>query len=358
MKQKRLLLAGSHAATTALATIVEIKKQKLDLQLFWIGKKWSGEDKKSKTLEYKTLPKQGVKFLEVDSGKIENKFTRHTVKAFLKIPFGFLKTAYLVLKIKPNLILSYGGAVGFLASFWGWVMQIPVIIHEQTSSAGRANIKSAKFAKKIAISRESSKKYFPENKTIITGDPISKEILSLFKNYSRSQVKTIFVTGGSRGSRWINDAFEPLVSKLITKYKIVWQCGDSHCSQLAIKNSQVKFFGQVTPEKYAQLLEMADVVIGRAGSNTVSELIVAKKPCILIPIPWSYLDEQNENAKYIKELGLARIIKQSELTSEKLLDEMNKLIKDYPEIIKNTKNIISPDIHASEDLVKLVKQYI
>lgn len=356
MKSKKLLLAGSHAATTAASVVDEINRQGLDWELSFIGKKWSGEDKKSKTLEYKIFQARKVKFYAVDSGKIENKFTRHTIKALFKIPFGFIHTSYLVWKIKPNLILSFGGAVGFQVAFWGWTFKVPVIIHEQTSTAGRANIKSAKFAKNIAISRETSKRYFPEGKTFLTGDPISEDILKLVGRKAKGQAKTIFITGGSRGSEWINKAFAPLTEKLSKDYQIIWQCGEKHFEQYKTNKQKYRLYGQVSPEKYAELLNQADIVVGRAGSNTVSELVVTRIPCILIPIPWSYMDEQSENAKYIQKLGLARVIKQSELTSEKLLQEIEKLIKDYPKIVKRSADIISPDLNASKNVVDLLRE--
>lgn len=344
IEQKKLLLAGSHAATTATATVEEINSRKLNWELSWVGNI--------------ALPISGVRFYKIESGKVENKFTRNTISSLLKIPVGFIKAKIAVLKVKPDLILSFGGAAGAECAFWGWVLKIPVIIHEQTSAAGRANIKSSKFAKKIAISRETSRKYFPIEKTILTGDPISKEIIKLKNNKPSREVKTIFITGGSQGSKWINDAIFPLLLQLSKKYEVVWQCGKELESGIKNYESGVKTYGYIKPKKYAEFLKKADIVIARAGSNTVSELTVAKKPCILIPIPWSYLGEQSKNAKYAKEIGLARIIKQSELTSEKLEEKIEKLISDYPKIIKNTRSIVSPDLKASEKLVNLLQTYI
>ncbi|MBL7036517.1 glycosyltransferase [Candidatus Microgenomates bacterium] len=345
MKQKKLLLAGSHAATTAAATIVEIKKRKLALELFWVGNK--------------KLPLFGVFFQKIESGKIENKFTRNTILSFLKIPFGFIQAGLAVFKIRPDLILSFGGAAGGQVAFWGWIFRIPVIIHEQTSVAGRANIKSSKFAKKIAISRVTSEKYFPSNKTVLTGDPISKDIVKLAKLSANPEVKTIFITGGSRGSKWINNAIKPILPKLLTKYKIIWQVGEGSVDKFKIKNPQLTIFRATnSSEEYSKYLQLADIVVGRAGANTVSELIIAKKPCILVPIPWSYLDEQTKNAQQAKKLGLARIVKQRELTPEKLFDVIENLVADYPKIIKNTKNLVSTDLSASEKLVNLLEKYL
>lgn len=341
MKQKKLLLAGSHAATTAVATIYEIKAQKLNWKLYWVGNE--------------TLPTQGVISQRIESGKIENKFTKNTIFSFLKIPFGFMQAGFRVVQIKPNLILSFGGATGAQVAFWGWLFGISVIIHEQTSVAGRANIKSSKFAKKIAISRNSSRVYFPTQKTVLTGNPISKSIIKLAKFKSRKKVETIFITGGSRGSKWINDAIKPNLNRLLKNYKVIFLTGEKHVNKFTMKNSNLTILGRVDSDKYAELLKKSDIVIARAGANTVSELIVFKKPCILIPIPWSYKNEQTKNAKKLEKTGLARIIKQSELTPQRLYGEIESLIKNYSKIIEKTKNIVSSDIHASEKLVDLLQ---
>lgn len=353
MQEKKLLLAGSHAATTVIAVVEEILLRKLNWDIYFIGKKWATEEKKSYTLEYKELPKLGVNFLAVESGKIQTKFTRHTIFSILKIPFGFFHVFFLILKLKPTLTLSFGGAAGALVSFWSWFFKIPVIIHEQTTSAGRANIYSSKFAKVVAISREESRKYFFHKNIVLIGDPISKEIIKHVKDIKNMSVKTIFITGGSRGSKWINEAIYPLISKL-KKYKIIWQCGEEHVNKYQVTGDKCQVLGQIEPKEYADILSQADIVIARAGSNTVSELIALKKPCILIPIPWSYLDEQTKNAEYIKNLGLARIIPQNELKAQRLLFEINNLIKDYSKIIKNCKNIVSPDLSASTKVVDLL----
>ncbi|KKP32328.1 MAG: UDP-diphospho-muramoylpentapeptide beta-N- acetylglucosaminyltransferase, partial [Candidatus Woesebacteria bacterium GW2011_GWE2_31_6] len=125
-----------------------------------------------------------------------------------------------------------------------------------------------------------------------------------------------------------------------------------------IVNEKYLHIGQAEPSEWFSILEKSDIVISRAGANTVSELIALKRPSILVPIPWSYHNEQTENAKYMESLGLARILQQDKLTPEKLEEEISKLISDYPEIIKNTINLVSPDVFASKNLVDLIEDYI
>ena len=345
MEQRKLLLAGSHAGSTAIAVIEEIRKRNLPYEIHWLG------------MEYKNLLNIGVIFHHLDSGKIENKATKHTIPSLLKIPFGIYKSRKLVKEINPDLVLSFGSAAGALVSFWANMLKIPVIVHEQTATAGRANIFSSYFAKLVLISRESSSTFFNKHKTKLVGNPINNNIIMSIKNEARPKVKTILITGGSRGSTWINDALIPILPQLLQKYYVVHQTGSGKLSD-KIKNNKYFAFEQTNPKNMAEILTKSDIVIARAGANTVSELIALKKPSILIPIPWTYNNEQAENAKYMESLGLARILAQKELTAQKLLSEINNLVDNYSTIVKNSVDVVSPDLLASEKIVDILEDEI
>ena len=356
MKPKKLLLAGSHAGATAIAIVKEIKKEKLPWRVFWVGKKWATEEKTSFTLEYNMLPKMGVTFFPLESGRIQTKFTRYTVSSFLKVPLGFLVAGYIVAKIKPDVILTFGGAAGAEASFWGWVFGIPVIVHEQTSVAGRANLFSSKFANAVAVSRDSSLKFFKGKNTVLTGNPVDEAILTA-KPHARQKPFTIFITGGSRGSQRLNEAVEPILRGLLKKYNVVWQVGDANMNKIRLKDKNLRIYGQINSQDWLETISMADIVVSRAGANIVSELIALKKPCILIPIPWTYLDEQTQNANFAKNFGIANVLSQDRLTPQALNEEIEDVENNYSKILSLVETKTSPDIEASKNLVKLLKKY-
>ena len=341
MKPKKLLLAGSHAATPAYAVTQEIKKRKLPWEIHFIGKRWSTEDKKSETLEYLELPKLGVKFHSIDPGKVQTKFTRYTLSAFFKIPFGFIQSLVQVAKVRPDATLSFGGAGGAEVTFWSWIMGIPVIVHEQTSVAGRANIFSARFAKQIMISRDASRKFFPPSKTILAGNPLSPQ---LGQPSVRPFPHTLLVTGGSRGSVRINEAIEKIMPRLKSKFEVIHLTGTGK--------------GRLSISQMADALKKADIVVARAGANTTAEIIALKKPSVLVPIPWTYMNEQTRNAEFAKEFGIARILPQDELTPERLEDEIQKLAADYPNIVEKVKGKVSPDVNATKKVVDILEKYI
>lgn len=347
MQQKKLLLAGSHAETTALAVVQEIVKRKLNWEIHWIGE------------ENKNLFNFAVINHQFKSGKIENKFTRNTLSKLFKIPLDFIKGRKLIKEINPDLTLSFGSSAGAIFSFWSYFFDIPVIVHEQTASAGRANIVSSYFAQKILISRESSVKFFNKYKTELVGNPLNAEINKYINLQRKRQIKSILITGGSRGSSWINDAIEPLLPRLLNKYIIFHQSGEKDIDKFKkIKNSKYFPFAKAGAKEMIEVMSKSDFVISRAGANTTAELIALKKPAILIPIPWVFNDEQQKNAEFMQSLGLAQILNQKNLNPQKLLAEIDSLIENYSSILKQTENIVSPDLHASEKVVEILESYL
>ncbi|EKE12667.1 MAG: hypothetical protein ACD_13C00145G0016 [uncultured bacterium] len=366
MSKNRLVLTGGHAATTAVAVVEEIKSQNRDWRLYWIGVKNAIEGKKVVTLESEVLPRLGVKFLPLITGRLQRRFTVWTIPSYLKIPIGFVQSLYYLVKIKPKAVLSFGGFASFPVVFNAKLLGIPVIIHEQTSAAGRANLASARFAARITLARSESKKYFPGSKCEITGNPVMKDIRMVKPAEKPADPPVIFVTGGSRGSQSINLALEKILRTLLTKYKIIHQTGGLDYlkfSDIKQKLPQAlrdnyEVFIRVNPLEISKIYSQASVIVSRAGANTVSEIMLVKRPAILIPLPISFLDEQTENAKIAKKWGIAEIIPQDKLTPEKLLSAIENRIIKFPEIIKNVKGKVSPDFGASKSLVNLVGNYM
>ena len=177
-------MTGGHAATTAIAVVEEIKKTKSlnGAQIYFVGSRFAMEGFKIETLEYKVLPKVGVNFYPIVTGRLQTKFTRYTLVSLLKIPLGFLHAFYILLKVRPLVTLTFGGFASFPVVFWSFVFRIPVVVHEQTIAVGRATIFSSIFAEKILLARNESLKYFPRRKCVVTGNPIMKEISAGRKN--------------------------------------------------------------------------------------------------------------------------------------------------------------------------------
>lgn len=360
------MLTGGHAATTAIATIEELIRRKGEnLDLYWIGSKTALEGKKHPTLESRYLPKMGVSFKPIVSGRLQRKFTIWTIPSYAKIPLGIFNALFLLIKIKPKVTLSFGGFAAFPVVFSSWLLRIPVVIHEQTAAAGRANLASKFFAKKIAISRASSKEYFPSRKTVLTGNPILTQVAEISPKSSQENPPVIFVTGGSRGSVVVNKLIDANLEKLLGSYRLIHQTGFVDNKRFKEKKKNLKkslgekyeIFSVIEPMDIDGVYKRADVVIARAGANTVSELVAMKRPCLLVPIPWSYKNEQVKNAEFAKSQKIAKIFSQDNENSGDFLKDISNLVKNQKRIVESAKTF-DFDKQASKRLVDILEEYL
>jgi|SRR3989344_6181708 len=346
----RLVVTGGHLSPL-LSVLESLPK---DTNILVIGRKHALEGDRSFSLEYQVLKSMNVSFESITTGRLQRKITRRTWTSLFKFPYGFLQSLAILKKYKPDAVLTFGGYVSLPVILASFFLRIPVVIHEQTLEAGLTNKIGSIFAKKVCISWESSAKSFPVKKTVLTGNPLRKEFLKndiSENNNFKNDRKTIYFTGGSLGSHKINELIEGCVEKLLLKFEIIHQTGDakeygdfdrleklrnSFESKLKERYTLMKF---VDPKDVVSVFKSSDLIVCRSGINTVSELIFFKKPCLLIPLPYSSDDEQKKNALFVKELGLGEVADQSDLTSEKLYGIIITMIENIDEYKKNGKDI-------------------
>jgi UDP-N-acetylglucosamine--N-acetylmuramyl-(pentapeptide) pyrophosphoryl-undecaprenol N-acetylglucosamine transferase len=277
---------------------------------------------------------------------------------------GFYQSLKTLRQIKPDVVLGFGGYVSLPVVLASFFLKIPIVIHEQTLEAGFANKLEAKFASKICISWKSSEKYFPKNKTVLTGNPLRRIILKTKSLKKEDGLPIIYITGGSSGSHAINSLVEKSLEKLLEKFVIIHQSGDAKAyadfeklqaeknkldASIARNYNLRKFY---SPEDVAKNLNSADLVVGRAGINTVTELIYFAKPAFLIPLPFAQRNEQLKNATFLKELGLGEIGLQNTLTSEVFVSTISAMLKNLKAYQLKEKVLITD---AAENIVKVVK---
>jgi UDP-N-acetylglucosamine--N-acetylmuramyl-(pentapeptide) pyrophosphoryl-undecaprenol N-acetylglucosamine transferase len=360
---KNILLTGGHARSTAYALISEIRKRKNKWSLYFVGSKRALEGTKIPTIEMETFPELGVKFVPIFTGRVQRKFTIWTIPSLIKIPFGLMHAICILTKIKPHIVVSFGGYSAFPIVVVGWLFQIPILIHEQTAAVGRVNKITSMFATKIAISRESSRKYFPTEKVVLTGNPVSQGALSVKPKNLPGKPPTIFITGGGTGSVIINSIVEEILESLLHDFKVVHQVGIfQHEKFVGVRNGlpaglrkRYEVHSTISQRKWPDYLRKADIIISRSGANIVSEILASKRPSILIPLPLAYLDEQKKNADYAKKFGIARVIEQEDLTSKVLSENIKALNRKWGSIVKKARKKESPDTFAAREICELVE---
>ena len=176
----------------------------------------------------------------------------------------------------------------------------------------------------------------------------------------------IFVTGGSRGSQTINENLLPILTKLLKLFRVIHQTGPLDYSKFTTfrehltktEQDNYEVYDRVDPMQIDNLYRETDMVISRGGANTVDEIMCVKRPSIIIPIPWTYLNEQMNNAVYAKKYGIAEIIEQKNINPELLYRTIMRINDDWNKIVKNVKNKVSPDKLAAKKLVDILEEFI
>jgi len=342
---KLLVVAGGggHFAA-ALSVLQQIPK---DWEVLIVGRKYSFEADKTLSFEYKTAQNLGLRFESITTGRLQRKLSFQSLNIFAKMPIGILQAIKVIKNFKPDVVVSFGGYVSLPICFIAKSFNIPIIVHEQTFTAGLANKIVSKFAEKICISWEDSRKYFPKDKVVFTGNPLKKNEGSNSQfNIPDEKLPVIYVTGGSSGAHAINVLIEEIIEKLLVEYIVIHQTGDakkfgdfdrlsqkkkSLSKDLQKRYALIKFIeaGQVF-----SVLEKADLVISRSGINSVTEIIHLGKPALFIPLPFGQRNEQLTNAQFVKKIGLAEIAQQKDLTGDKLLELIKQMLKNI-DLYKN-----------------------
>lgn len=365
----RIVIIGGHLSP-AFSVIENLSS---DTKLLLIGRKHALEGDSAVSLEFKTAFERNINFKSITTGRLQRKLTKKTLSSFLKIPIGFFQSIIILKNFKPDLVLSFGGYVSLPVCFAAFILRIPIVIHEQTLEAGLSNKIVSLFAKKVCISWENSKNFFPKNKTILTGNPVRQFQISNFTlrfhsgqeyQISNEKVPIIYITGGSLGSHAINVLVEGCIEKLLKDYSVIHQTGDARefrdferLEKLRnnlnhdLKNKYfVKKF--IKPEDVGSILHKASLVVARAGINTVTELIYFSKPSLLIPLPYAQSKEQLENANFLRKLGIGEFENQKDLTSEKLYQKIIYMIENLEKYKKEIKNIVVKD--AAKNIIEVL----
>ena len=360
---KKIVIAGGHL-TPALALIEELEKDK-NTKIYFFGRKYATEGLDNLSAEYQIIKKKQINFFAITTGRIQRKFTRYTFPSILKIPVGFIQSFFYLLKVRPNVIVSFGSYVSVPTVFAGWLLGIDSIIHEQASIPGLATKINSLFAKKIFLTWRESGKYFDSKKTAVVGNLIRRAIFDKktkgkeIKNFLDKSKNLIFVTGGNQGSHFINELIFESQNKL-KNFCIIHQLGTANFERdqkkaKKIKSANYQAVNYIDTQNIGAVLNCADIIIGRAGANTIYELALLAKPAILIPLTVTSGNEQQENAEVLAKSGSAIILSQGKITEELFVDTVKSMFENLPKYQKSAQQLSkSLKKDAAEKLAKYI----
>lgn len=348
--KKKILLTGGHL-TPALALIPELKKN--GFEIFFVGRKFAMEEDCVPSEEFKQITKLKIPFYQISTGRLQRRLTPHTLNSLLKIPLGFFRGLIILHTVKPNIVLSFGGYVALPVVIAAKIMKIKIVTHEQTVTIGLANKIISKLSDLILVSHKESLKYFPQNKTVLTGNPLREEIF--LNNKKLPFDNFIYITGGNQGSHAINQIVEKNLNNLLKKYSIIHQTGSGvnlkdfkHLSE--IKRDNYLVFPYIDSGIIGSVLNKSCLIISRSGANTIAEILALKKPAIFIPLPGSGGDEQYKNAEKLEKMGVAKIVRQENLERD-LLNSIEEVISNIQKYNNNFKKINDYDKKTPSNIV-------
>jgi len=356
----KIVICGGHH-NSALVVAEELIKK--GYEVFWFGHRFSMIGDKKESAEFLEVTRKGIAFIDIKAGKFQphSRFWRN----LFRIPVGFWQSFFSLLRIKPDMIVSFGGYLALPIAWVGYLLGIPVVTHEQTTVSGLSNKLIAKVAKKIFITFPSSAKSFPKEKIVLTGLPLRKSIFEGKKLFDNGR-RTIYFTGGKQGAHIINEEVFKILPDLLKKFNVIHQCGSTTLFDDIKKAEEIKYSLGKMSENYlvkeyffdseiGSVFKSADFVVSRAGGHTVYELMILRKPAILIPIPWSNENEQEENAKTLVSLGLAEILSQDDLEKGNLLSRV-ELFSDKLEDFKLKMCLNLPKEPAEGIIIKEIEK--
>jgi UDP-N-acetylglucosamine--N-acetylmuramyl-(pentapeptide) pyrophosphoryl-undecaprenol N-acetylglucosamine transferase len=337
---KKILLTGGGTAgsVTPLLAIEEefttplqsplILRGEVNHEFLWIGTK-SG-------VEREMVKKVGVEFKAIASGKLRRYLSwRNFIDPF-KILIGFFQAVFIILKWKPDIVMSAGGFVSVPVIWAAWLCRVPILIHQQDARPGLANKLMAPFARVVTVTFEKSLADYGK-KAVWTGNPVRKSIrnyesrITNFFNLPNDK-PVILAVGGGTGAGFLNNLIFDSVEELKEFYNIILITGKDKKPSFQFPTAPAdrqalsfQCFEFLDVEQMAEALRLANVVVSRCGMNFLCELSYLGKPSVLIPIPDSH---QEENARIFRDQEAAIVLDQKKLTPEELISDIKKILSD------------------------------
>uniref|UniRef100_N2B3Y3 UDP-N-acetylglucosamine--N-acetylmuramyl-(pentapeptide) pyrophosphoryl-undecaprenol N-acetylglucosamine transferase n=1 Tax=Eubacterium plexicaudatum ASF492 TaxID=1235802 RepID=N2B3Y3_9FIRM len=350
---KKIILTGGGTAghvTPNIALLPRLREAGFDIN--YIGS-YNG-------IEKQLLKEQQIPYYGISSGKLRRYFDFKNFSDPLKVIKGLGQSIRLMRKLKPDIVFSKGGFVSVPVILAAKFCHIPSIIHESDLTPGLANKLAIPNAAKVCCNFPETLKYLPKDKAVLTGSPIRTELLSGNKENARklcnftAEKPVLFIVGGSSGSKFINDTIRGLLPELLKTYQIIHMCGKGNIEESLNRTAGYKQFEYIGSQ-LNDIFSLAELVISRAGANSICELLALHKPNILIPLSANASrGDQILNAQSFEKQGFSVVIEEEIITPDKLLNIIHETYKNRDRYIHAMKQ--SNMINSVDKIVSLIEE--
>lgn len=344
---KKIILTGGGTAghvTPNLALIPTLKERGYDIR--YIGS-YQG-------IEKRLIEGAGIPYDGISTGKLRRYFDLKNFSDPVRVLKGYGEALKLIKIHKPDVVFSKGGFVSVPVVLAAKRYKIPVIIHESDMTPGLANKICIPAAARVCCNFPETLTHLPKDKAILTGSPIRKELLlgdrlTGLKHAGLSANRPVLlIIGGSLGSVTVNNAIRRILPKLLINFQVIHICGKGNIDEsLKSTDGYVQYEYVDAPLKH--LFAAADLMISRAGANSICEILAMRKPNILIPLSASASrGDQILNARSFEKQGFSCVLEEEKLSPDTLLEVITETYDNRQSFITKMEE---SDLHNAVDAI-------
>ena len=352
---------GGHI-NPGIAIANKIKENNKDAEIIFIGT--------SRGLENDLVPRAGYGLKTIEAYGFSKKISIDNFKKILKTIKGFKQAKKIVEEFKPDLVIGTGGYICGAVITAAYKNKIPTLLHESNAYPGLAIRTLSKKVDSICVGFEEAKQNLKKAKrVIVTGTPTKMRGIIIDKIEKEKTIRDlglntnipiVLVFGGSQGAKVINDALINIIKKKTNKnYQIIWASGprqyDNIKEELEKEDININNISGVKIVPYIynmeEVMNASDIIVARSGAMTLTEIAIAGKPAIFIPLPSISANRQEDNARVFEKNGAARVILNNELDEQILSETITSMIEDKEKLLEMGKNAKKLEIKNVEDKI-------
>ncbi len=333
-------------------SIADALRRRLDADILFVG----AENR----MEMTRVPEAGYEIIGLPVAGFDRKRLWRNISVLFKLFRSLRKSRKIISDFKPDIAIGVGGYASGPTLKAAQRAGIPTLLQEQNSYAGVTNKLLGEKAGKICVAYDGMERFFPADRIVKTGNPIRKALLSYSKSVKEAREAfgldperpVLLVVGGSLGALTLNESMEKGIKRIADKgIQVIWQTGKNFGDRGPAAARGIKGV-VVTPfiSDMASAYRAADLVVGRAGAGSISELQVLGKPVILVPSPNVAEDHQTHNARALSERGAAVLVTDAE-ARDILVDTAIGLIGDKKKLADMQACILEMGIADSDERI-------
>lgn len=332
-RQRLVLLTGGGTAghvTPNLALLPELRARGFRVE--YMGDR--------RGIERKLAEEAGLRFHGIQTGKLRRYFSVDNFIDPFRIAIGILQAIGRILRLRPSVVFSKGGFVGVPVVVAAWLLRVPVVVHESDLTPGLANRLSFPFARRICLSFRETAELLPGRDTVYTGTPVRLALRKGDRARGCERFgldpsrRILLVFGGSQGARAINEQLRAMLPQRPAELQVLHVCGAGNLDP-SLADQEGYRQHEYLAEEFADAFACADVVLCRAGANSLAEIIAVRKPAVVVPLPTAASrGDQIDNARLFADKGYGIVLPQDELTPVSLLASVERALDQGAAIVR------------------------